>query len=176
MSATVRAIDVAERVDGVEHVHRDRPDLDVEREGHARVGRQRARSASPTVARNGRCRRPVARDRLDRGPVPARPLDADRRDRSELDLDAVIGGERLRDDLALHLAVERQEQLLAGVVLAQVDERVLLGQLGQRGEERRLVARVAGARPPSRASAARTRGAARVAGGSTEAVADARAA
>ena len=53
-----------------------------------------------------------------------------------VDLDAEVVRQRRLDDLLLHLAVERDGDLLADVVLAQVDQRVLLGQLGERGVQR----------------------------------------
>src|SRR4029450_5071252 len=53
--------------------------------------------------------------------------------------EAELSGERRLDHLLLHLAVERKVDLLAGVVLTDVDERVLLGEQGQRRPERGLV-------------------------------------
>ena len=59
------------------------------------------------------------------------------------------------DHLLLHFAVERDVDLLADVVLAQVDQRILLGQLGQRASRApRSQARAGG--PPSPGSAARS--------------------
>ena len=54
----------------------------------------------------------------------------------------VIGGQGGLDDLLLYLAVEGDVNFLPDVVLPDVDERVLLGQLGHRGVQPRLVARV----------------------------------
>ena len=105
--------------------------------------------ARPTVARNGTGRRPAAGDRLDGRAGALRSLDAHRCRRSELDVEAVVTLQRLGDDLLLDLAVERQEQLLAGVVLAQVDERILFGQLGQRVEHRPLLLHGRAGRSPS---------------------------
>ena len=48
---------------------------------------------------------------------------------AERDLDAEVVRERRLDHLLLHLAVERDGQLLPEVVLAHVDQRVLLGEL-----------------------------------------------
>ncbi len=56
-----------------------------------------------------------------------------------VDLEAVVAGQGLGDDLLLDLAVERQEQLLAGVVLTKVDERVLFSEVGERLEHGVLV-------------------------------------
>ena len=63
-----------------------------------------------------------------------------------VDLDAEVAGERVADDLLLHLAVERDERLLTNVVLPEVDQRVLLGELLERDVERALVGRVTRAR------------------------------
>ena len=60
-----------------------------------------------------------------------RPLDADRGRLAEADRQAEVGGQGRPDDLLLDLTVERDVHLLAEVVLAQVDQRVLLGQLGE---------------------------------------------
>ena len=49
----------------------------------------------------------------------------------KVDLDAEVVGEGGLDDLLLHLAVERHGDLLAQFVLPQVDQRVLLGELGR---------------------------------------------
>ena len=69
---------------------------------------------------------------LDRLAAADRPLDADRRRLAERDREAVLVGERRLDDLPLHLAVERDGDLRARVVLPDVDQRVLLGQLPER--------------------------------------------
>ena len=49
----------------------------------------------------------------------------------EADLEAELVGQGVADDLLLHLPVEAHEHLLPHIVLAQVDQRVLLGELGQ---------------------------------------------
>jgi hypothetical protein len=64
-----------------------------------------------------------------------RALDVDRRRLEEVDLNAVIAREHATDDLLLHLPIERDPDLAAGVVLAHVDQRVLLGQLGECGAQ-----------------------------------------
>ena len=69
---------------------------------------------------------------LDRLPRPGRPLDADRRRLAELDVEAEVVGERRLDHLLLHLAVQRDGELAALVVLPYADQRVLLGELGER--------------------------------------------
>ena len=78
-------------------------------------------------------------EQLDRLARADRPLDADRRRLAEADVDAVVARQRRLDDLLLHLAVERDGELLPAVVLAHVDQRVLLGELGERDAERALV-------------------------------------
>ena len=71
-------------------------------------------------------------------------FDADRRRFAELDLDAVVVRERRLDDFLLHFAVERDEDLLPDIVLPQVDQRVLLGELIERDAQRALVGGAAG--------------------------------
>ena len=90
---------------------------------------------SPTVARNGFA---ACRD-LDRRAGAEGSLDADRRRLAEVDVDAEVGRQRRLDDLLLHLAVERDGTAPAGVVLPQVDQRVLFGELGERDVQRALV-------------------------------------
>src|SRR5262249_35199794 len=62
----------------------------------------------------------------------------------EAGLETVLGGQGGLDHLLLDLAVQRDVDLLPDVVLADVDEGVLLGELGQGGMQPRLVARIAG--------------------------------
>ena len=112
---------------------------------------------SPTVARNGLA---SLLDHLDRRAGADRPLDADRRRLAEGRRRCRSRRQRRLDDLLLHLAVERDGELLADVVLPQVDQRVLLGELGERDVQRALVSRLGAERRPSPASAARS-GAAR---------------
>ena len=89
---------------------------------------------SPIVARNGF----VSAWKISTAsPAAGRPLDVDRRRLAEPHLDAVVRGERRLDDLLLHLPVERDRDLLASVVLADVDQGVLLGELRKRGAEPR---------------------------------------
>src|SRR5207302_8732201 len=63
------------------------------------------------------------------------PLDADRRRLAEVHFEAVVARERRLDDLLLHLAVERDGELTASVVLPETDERVLLRELRERDAE-----------------------------------------
>ena len=77
----------------------------------------------------------LARMTSSASPTPRRALDAHRRRLAEVGGDAVVALERRLDDLLLDLAVERDRDLVAVVVLADVDERVLLGELGERGAE-----------------------------------------
>src|SRR5439155_6394513 len=68
-------------------------------------------------------------------------LDADRCRLAELDFEAEVARQRRLDDFFLHLAIQRDEQLLTNVVLPHVDQRVLLGQLGEGNAERPSVGR-----------------------------------
>ena len=54
-----------------------------------------------------------------------------------------VGGQRGPDDLLLDLAEQRDGDLLADVVLPDVDQRILLGELGQRRAQRAAVVRIA---------------------------------
>jgi hypothetical protein len=80
---------------------------------------------------------------LDRGTATCQPLDADRGRLAEADVKAEVRCQRGPDDFLLHLAVQRDGDLPADVVLPDVDQRVLLGQLGQRGAQRTELARIA---------------------------------
>ena len=64
-------------------------------------------------------------------PHLAGALDADGRRLAELGGDAVVALERRPDDFLLDVAVERDGDLVTMVVLADVDERILLGELGE---------------------------------------------
>ena len=64
-----------------------------------------------------------------------RSLDADRDRLAEVDLHPVVPGQRLANDLLLDLAIERDRDLASLVVLADVDEWVLLGELSERPSE-----------------------------------------
>ena len=69
----------------------------------------------------------------------SRSLDADGRRLAEVRHDAVLALERGLDDFLLDLAVQRDRDLMPGVVLADVDERVLLRKLRERRAERTLL-------------------------------------
>ena len=88
------------------------------------------------------------------------------------DVDAEVVRQRRLDDLLLDLAVERDGDLLAGVVLPHVDQRVLLGELRERDAQRALVVGVARARRPSPGSAGRSGAASRAVRGLADRVAD----
>ena len=124
--------------------------IHVEPELDARAGCGRL-DAQPDGARNG-CDSECSSSSA--SPVPA-ALDADRGRLAEVDLDAEVARQRRLDHLLLDLAVERDRDLLAGVVLADVDQRVLLRELVERGGEARAFARARGRRP-SPASAERS--------------------
>ena len=76
---------------------------------------------------------------LDRLAGAGGPLDVDRRRLAECDLQAELVCQRRLDDLLLDLAVERDRELLTRVVLPDVDQRVLLGELRERDAEPRAV-------------------------------------
>ena len=63
------------------------------------------------------------------------PLNADRRRLVERDGDAVLARERGLDHFLLHLAVQRDRDLVGVVGLPDVDQRVLLGELPERNTE-----------------------------------------
>ena len=67
---------------------------------------------------------------LDRLAAAQRALDTDRARLAEGDVEAVVARERRLEHLLLHVAVDRDRQLAA--VLAQPDQRVLLGELVER--------------------------------------------
>jgi hypothetical protein len=70
---------------------------------------------------------------------PQRALDVDRRRLAEVDLEGILARQRGLDHLLLDFAVERDRELLEAVVLADVDQRVLLRELGEREFEPALV-------------------------------------
>ena len=74
---------------------------------------------------------------------PGGALDAQGGGGAEVHGDVVLEGERLLQHLLLHLAVERDVEVLAGLVDAQPDQRVLLGDLGERVVQRTLLRGVA---------------------------------
>ena len=90
----------------------------------------------PTVARNGLGALPMISTAA---PVPIGRSTQIVVVSRKLDVDAEVGRQRRLDDLLLHLAVERDEHLLPDVVLPQVDQRVLLGELGERDVQRASV-------------------------------------
>ena len=135
-----RSVSLHGVLDGREERVRHRPELDLQPELHAGADRGRL-DAQPD---GGEERVGLLVDELDGRAGADRPLDADRRRLAEVDLEAEVVGQRRLDDLLLHLAVERDGDLLPSVVLPQVDQRVLLGELGERDVERAPVGRAAG--------------------------------
>ena len=67
--------------------------------------------------------------KLNRAARPAGTLDVDHRRFAERDIELKVVRQRGLDDLFLDFAVERHIDFLPGVILPQVDERVLLGEL-----------------------------------------------
>ena len=105
------------------------------------VRHSRARLHAKPDRREERVRRHA--DLLERSAGSDRPLDADRRRLAELDCDPELVRERRFEHLLLHFAVEANRKLLAQVVLPDADQRVLLGEPGERIAEGHLVALVA---------------------------------
>ena len=73
---------------------------------------------------------------LDRLAGACRPFDVDRPRFAERDFETELVRQRRLDDFLLNLTVERDRELLPGVVLPDVDQRVLLGELHERDAER----------------------------------------
>ena len=131
----------------LEQVERDEADLDVVLELDPGAGRRRL---DPQA--QGRSERVRAQRRAPAGDVRLRfrpdhlvgladmrrTLDADDRRLAEVRRDAVVALEGGLDDLLLDVAVERDRDLVP-VVLADVDERILLGELGERRAEAALI-------------------------------------
>ena len=118
-------------LDGPEERGRHRPELDAEPVGQAAA--LRARLDPQPDGGEERVGREL--DELGGLPHTDGALDAQRRRLAEFDGQAVLGVQRRRDHLLLHLAVERHGDLAVGVA-AQVDQRVLLGEPAQRGVQR----------------------------------------
>jgi hypothetical protein len=114
---------------GPEERDRHGAKLHLDPERHARAGRGGS-DAQPDGGqeRVGRLMQP-----LDRGAGTGHPLDADRGRLAETDLQAEVRRQRGPDHLLLDLAEQRDGDLPAGVVPADVDQRVLLGEPGERG-------------------------------------------
>src|SRR5215203_4069183 len=125
-------------LDRLVDMSRYRPHLDIQPEPHPRAEHGRL-DAQPDSGEERSSRRTCLGEQLDGGTDTDGPLDANLRRFTELDLEVVIVRQRRSDDLFLHLTVERDVQFLAYVVLSQVDQRVLLGELGERDVQRALV-------------------------------------
>jgi hypothetical protein len=122
-------------LDGFEERERHRAEFDLELEVDAgRGGRFDAE------AHGGEERVGGLRDVLDGGAGAEGPFDADDGGFAEGDVQAVLVGEGGADDLLLDFAVEGDGEFASGLVVAQADERVLFGELGERGVERGPVA------------------------------------
>src|SRR5215211_2473070 len=124
-------------------VSRYGPHLDIQPEVHARAGRGR-RNAQPDGGEERSSRRTCLGEQLDGLTDAGGPFDADHGRFTELDVDVVVVLKRRPDDLFLYLAVERDESFLPAVVPPHVDQRVLLGELGERDVQRALVSGAAG--------------------------------
>src|SRR5215210_1276168 len=122
---------------------RYRPHLDIQAESHPRVWRGRL-DAQPDGGEERSGRRTCLGEQLDGRTDADGPFDADHCRFTELDVDVVVVRQRRPDDLFLHLTVERDENFLPTVVLAHVDQRVLLGELGERAVQRAFLGGMAG--------------------------------
>ena len=91
----------------------------------ARPGRRRL----DAEADRGEIRIRLRMEELDRLARSDGPLDVDRRRLAERDVEAELVRQRRLDHFLLHLAVERDRELPADVVLPYVDQRILLGEL-----------------------------------------------
>ena len=119
-----------ECVERLEDVERGVARVDLARDVHLDSrARRRSLEAQPEVRVEGVGRRVEDLDGL---AASGRALDADRRHLPERDLEAVLVRERRLDHLPLHLAVERDRDLRPRVVLADVDQGVLVGELPER--------------------------------------------
>src|SRR5215210_1852177 len=130
-------------LDRLVDVKRYRAHLDIQPEVHPRAGRGRL-DAQPDGGEERSNRRTFVGEQLDGLTDAGGPFDADHRRFTELDIEVVVVLKRRPDDLFLDLTVERDEYLLPAVILPHVDQRVLLGELGERDVQRALVGGVAG--------------------------------
>ncbi len=127
-------------LDGLEERERHRSELDAEAEADARAGRGRV---DPQPDRGQERVRRLG-DVLDGLTRAGRPLDADDGRGAEVHVEPELLGERRADDLFLDLAVQGERELRASLVVAQADERVGLGELGERQMQGALVAGAGG--------------------------------
>src|SRR5215212_461961 len=130
-------------LDRLVDMSRYRARLDIQTESHPRVGRCRL-NAQPDGGEERSGRRTCLGDQLDGLTDADGPFDADHCRFTELDVDAVVVLKRRPDDLFLHLTVERDVYFLPAVVLSHVDQRVLLGELGERHIQRAFLGGMAG--------------------------------
>ena len=127
-------------LDCLEECERHRPELDLQPEFPAGVDRSRL-DAQPDSSEK---RIGSFADHLDCGTGADRPFNADCCCLAERDVNAEFVRQRCLDNLLLHLTVERDGDFLANIVLPQVDQRVLLGELGERDVQRTSVSGAAG--------------------------------
>ncbi len=125
-----------EAVGGLVDEGRDRARIDVEPELDAGA----RRGGLDAQSDGGRGGVGVVLEHLECLAGPRRTFDVDDGGRPERDVDAVVGRKRGLDHFLLHLPVERHRDLAQRVVLPHGDERVLLGEVGERGAERTSLA------------------------------------
>jgi hypothetical protein len=118
---------IGEAASGLVDVERNEVRIDAEPELHAGAGRPRF-DVQPDRGGIGMA---VGLQDLHGAPAAEGPLDADHRGLAERGGHTEIVGERGLDDLLLDGPVERHVDLLPLVVLAQVDERILFGELAE---------------------------------------------
>ncbi len=114
-------------LDGLEERVRHGPELHLQAEVDPRAGRR----GVDAQADGGEEGVGVLLDELGRRPRPRRPLHAQRRGLAEGHVEPELVGEGGLDDLLLHLAVQRHGGLPPYLVVAQADQRVLLGEPGE---------------------------------------------
>src|SRR5688572_6390254 len=130
-------------LDRLVDVSRYRPHLEIQPELHPRAERGRL-NAQPDGGEERCGRRACLGEQLDGRTDADGAFDADRCRFTELYADVVVVRQRCPDDLFLHLTVERNEYFLPAVVLPHVDQRVLLGELGERHMQRAFVGGTSG--------------------------------
>ena len=129
---------LGEGVRGLVDVQGHQPDVDVE-PGHDTGPGGPGLDAQ---SQRGQERVGPAVDDFQGRPGARQPLDVNHRRLAERHRQAEVAGQGGLDDFFLDFAVKRHGQLAGGVVLPDVDQRVLLGELAEGGPEPAPVARV----------------------------------
>ena len=119
---------LGEALERLVDVQRHRAAVDRQSERNPRVVGRRTDAQSDRGEKRIRFRM----EHLDGLTGPDGAFDVDRRRFTERDVDSVVARQRRLDDLFLYLAVQRDGDLAPRVVLAYVDQRILLGELLER--------------------------------------------